>query len=806
MLKHDRRPSFFRVACLILSAAAPLVAATPNAAADRHRSITLEEAFESSRFVPSGHFVFDDPTPIVISPDGSRYAFAIVRGDPARDGVRLDIYCGNLLSLDHAVPRRAVELFTRALGPDVQGRRDATALVTHNPIAWLDNNRIGLFWHDNAEVQQVVAASCDRGDVVYLTQHNTDVDRFVVGPRGRLLFWASLPPDHASDRALERGFSVTATTVFPMLAGLAGIMGPDSRRRAWFVVDTSGESHALRIAETAGASTVGGYVPAQFSSDGNSVIVAARPSVVPNSWRDYQSPFMRAYWTSRAGGLTESMLQQVYLVDLQQQTTRRLLDAPLNAYQPRTFIEWSPDGRSILIGPTHLSIGIHEDRSLRGVAFTEVVITSGEVHLIPFSPQTNGVSEVRWISDSSIEIDTTVGDTVSFVRRGNDWIEQSSVTRHGSTPQSRIRLQIEEDANHPPVLVGYDRDTAERRVLFSPNPRLTVQSLPAEVQILRWRDRHNRQWRGRLYVPRRPRSLRLPLVIQTNAEFDLDDKFSLYGPTDQPLGPAPTAWLAQSLASEGILVLQAAIAESALEAGTTFDTIEAFTEAYGAAAEELVARGWVDRDRVGLMGFSNRALHVQYALAFSEFPFAAGVAIDGISGSYSDAMYGGWDYSLTRRLAGQPPFGEGLEVWLERSPTFNAERVRAPLLFHVTDSFAGTATPVFTGWEMFSRLRQLGYPAELFVAPNITRGSHGLQNPSQLLTVQRRTLAWWLFWLKREERSDLVAPETYSDWQEMLGQRDHLRAQPRPPRLDWSVQAAEPQHSLTEDEPTRTRR
>src|SRR3546814_8092727 len=49
-----------------------------------------------------------------------------------------------------------------------------------------------------------------------------------------------------------------------------------------------------------------------------------------------------------------------------------------------------------------------------------------------------------------------------------------------------------------------------------------------------------------------------------------------------------------------------------------------------------------------------------------------------------------------------------------------------------------------------SRLRYLGKPVEFWAVPNIERGSHTLQNPGQLLTLQERAMDWWLYWLKDE--------------------------------------------------------
>src|SRR3546814_11600756 len=115
------------------------------------------------------------------------------------------------------------------------------------------------------------------------------------------------------------------------------------------------------------------------------------------------------------------------------------------------------------------------------------------------------------------------------------------------------------------------------------------------------------------------------------------------------------------------------------------------------------------------------------------------------------------------------PFGPGMKGWLENSPAFSVEHVRSPLLMVISDSFAGRAGVVAQGWEMFSRLRYLGKPVEFWAVPNIERGSHTLQNPGQLLTLQERAMDWWLYWLKDEREPSETTREQYQSEERRVG-------------------------------------
>jgi hypothetical protein len=286
---------------------------------------------------------------------------------------------------------------------------------------------------------------------------------------------------------------------------------------------------------------------------------------------------------------------------------------------------------------------------------------------------------------------------------------------------------------------------------------------------------------------------RVPLVIQTNAGERLNSQlFTLYGGGGgaPATGPGLSIFLAQILSGRGIAVVHDILpVDNDLvrpTGGTRLDYNLPNFEAYESLAEHLVRIGIVDRERVGIAGFSNRAWHVQRMLAFSDFPFAAAVASDGINGGYLRAAISGWSSGQGLELNGAAPFGAGFEQWLENSPAFNVERFRAPLLLQRTGSVGGVAAPLFE-WETFSRLRHLGLPVELYIAPQSESGSHTPQNPSQLLAVQQRTLDWWLYWLKDEVDPDPTKAQQYRAWNELRLQRNNARTVPRPPLLDWSA-------------------
>jgi hypothetical protein len=84
---------------------------------------------------------------------------------------------------------------------------------------------------------------------------------------------------------------------------------------------------------------------------------------------------------------------------------------------------------------------------------------------------------------------------------------------------------------------------------------------------------------------------------------------------------------------------------------------------------------------------------------------------------------------------------------------------------------------------MFSRLRFLHKPVELYVIPDIKHGSHQIQNPRQQLALQGRAMDWWRFWLLNEEDADAGKREQYAARHILRDQHAADLSHPRSPRL-----------------------
>jgi hypothetical protein len=183
---------------------------------------------------------------------------------------------------------------------------------------------------------------------------------------------------------------------------------------------------------------------------------------------------------------------------------------------------------------------------------------------------------------------------------------------------------------------------------------------------------------------------------------------------------------------------------------------------YEGAIDYLDQRGLIDRNRVGIIGFSRTVFHVAYALTHSKYRFAAASLADGVDGSYLNYLL--WPSSDSVRVNGGPPFGSSLGLWLKNSPGFNLDKVNAPVRLEYYDHAYFLA-----GWHLFSGLSLLGKPVDFLWLPD---GYHMLIKPWERLTSQQGTVDWFTFWLSGHEDTDPTKAERYLRWRELRKLQD----------------------------------
>jgi hypothetical protein len=522
-----------------------------------------------------------------------------------------------------------------------------------------------------------------------------------------------------------------------------------------------------------------------LSPDGRSVVTALAVRDVPPEWEAlYPSSANSSAYRIRPGHQDPAALDQS--VSVSEYVRIRLSDGDVAALAKAPIgtaagwwgalkAAWSVDGQSVLLpntfippeqqsepfhaGPPCTAIVDIESRNISCVNRFQAIATAGEhaggfrmLSGVEFMAGTHTRVQMRYtVSDGSVQIEYHLRGP------GGAWAVEPGTTRDQPDPGRSIDVIVEQGMNAPPVLVGVDRRTGASQVIWNPNPQLKQIPLGYE-SVFRWKDDTGRDWIGGLYrPPDYAEGRRYPLVIQTHG---FQEK------SFNPAGVLPSAFAAQELAAADIFVLQVKdcpVRESAEEASCQI-------AGYKAAIQRLAAAGLIDPDRVGIIGFSRTCFYVMQALTDSTLHLRAASITDGILLGYVEYMmtwhvWGNVHAHDTDSIIGAPPFGNGLQDWLERSPEFNLDKIAAPL------QIVAIGRPsALTMWEPYAGLNYLHKPVDFILLAG--PGTHVLTNPAERDASQTGTVDWFRFWLKDEVDPDPQKREQYDRWRGLRDLQD----------------------------------
>lgn len=502
--------------------------------------------------------------------------------------------------------------------------------------------------------------------------------------------------------------------------------------------------------------------PLALSPDGESVASVIDIPHVPSSWeRLYPPPFPSSEWRIHAG----ESAKQFVRIGLKAGSLQSLADAPISmSAGPWEDVpleaEWSRDGQSILLPGTYLR---SKDDSPSRPCIAVVDLDSNTrscVEVLKGETETgheagyHSISSAEFVEGKKEEVlvtfthsDSSIAGTTQYTRANNGtWRVTSQGVGEPKAWHDGLQVTVKEDLNVPPVLVASNKETS--RVIWDPNPQLKSFDF-GEVSLYRWKDKEGREMEGNLYKPANYQpGRRYPLVIQTHGN---------YSGRFRPSGEFTTAFAAQELAAAGIAVLQ--VLERCVIGGESPREGPCAISVYETAVNQLAAEGLVDPEKVGLIGFSHTCFYVMETLTMSSnLHLRAASVNDGYMNDYFQFMT---DPSpgKTEPWNGGPPFGDGLQLWLKRSPSFNLDKVHAPLLLMAASG--GYKSSGLFMWGPYAGLYSLKKPVDLIL---LNSNEHGITNPAERLVSQGTNVDWFRFWLTGEEDPDPAKAEQYKRW------------------------------------------
>jgi len=688
--------------------------------------------------------------------------------------------------------------------------RSVTMFPAISNWRWLSGGRQLFFLargRQTGGVSQIFSYDLQAHELQQRTRHPEDILKFEIADNAAVVVYAvaaAVGKDAQRERRNRSGFAIQGESLDqviwadqPQMANVA---------TTYFALDlNSNKVRSMRFDRF----MMDGWHPSQMqvSPLGRWAVVTSDERTMPAYWAEYP-------WIARnnkrtnvdaedgepGSGNALALFRQIQLIDLTTGESHPLLDAPssMEGFLP-TILAWSADESRLVLQSYRPLKGLapkERERWRDSLGILEVNLRSGIVTPVstdapPFDPfkwsiyyQKDGRNILQptslWLGNDNIIVEETVSNETlnepgsevpvllsrlvfdhAYVRQSGRWRSDAAHSHEHTITYapSPLKLYKIESSNIPPNLEALERTSGRRRIVTDFNPQLDALTL-GQVEIMTWKDRFGQEMTAGVQLPPHFQAgTPYPLVIQTYGFSDL--QFALGGATTG-------GYAARVLANHGILViqLQCGLAPTATHAASAMFS----TMCYEDTIDALDAKGLIDRKRVGIAGFSHSGLEVQYATAFIKYPLMAAVVVDASQASpwdyvmkYGQDAWAGYDRS-SLSLIGAPLFGDGINLWLERSPTFHLDQIRAPIRFE----YHGLRYPP-AAWDTFAILKRVHRPVELIEMP---RESHTMSTVPGWYASQQGSVDWFTFWLQGAIDPDPSKAEQYRRWAHLQHQQE----------------------------------
>lgn len=705
------------------------------------RHATVADAIQMTRWADHQYFVGASPGSVALfSRDRKLFIVVVKRGNIERNTNDYSLLLFQTkTAFENPRPRVLITMSSSSNRDAIKG------------VKWLkDNETVVLLGENPEQTSEVYSLNTRTSRIKKLTNHPTPITAFDVSENAEtIVYEADAPPKKTVDTEDTRRNGIAITAQYPsdlLIGDCNAVEKSDAVYKELFV-----QKPGRAPSRVASPEFIMDLLPLSVSPTGQFALLSPYLADVPDSWSEYEDRLLHPYITEAHKPGTQSNIQQLMLLDTASLKMGPLLDAPMTWYN--RGIAWNKDGTSVAVSGTYLP--------LEGVGPAERVARTKHAFVAEIRIPSK---QITAISDEDLRVtgwDQETGDLLLAPARAGSSEAPQVYKKTGETwtrvvggaqdklIQYPLNASLEEDANTPPKIFVTDDRSHRKALLFDLNPDFD-QIQFAKVEVVEWKASDGHPVVGGLYLPPNVRpGIRYPLVIQTKGfnkeRFWID-------------GPYSSAFAAQPLASLGFVVLQVGgSSEPGGDARYTNTTQEAPRQmaAYEGAIDYLDARGLIDRNRIGIIGFSRTVFYVAYALTHSQYHFAAATLADGFDGGYLDFALTG--DQVDDAVIGGPPVGASLALWLKNSPGFNLDKVSAA----VRIENYGSAGPL-EGWEWFSGLSNLAKPVDFVWLPF---GTHLLVRPWERITSLQGSVDWFAFWLKGEEARSPSNSQQYERWE-----------------------------------------
>ncbi|MBL0157790.1 MAG: S9 family peptidase [Bryobacterales bacterium] len=626
------------------------------------------------------------PGGAAISPDGKLVAYTVGETDWEQDAFVRQIW------LADAATGRTWQL--------TRGKKSAGGATWSPDSQWL------AFTSDReGGKSQIFAIRPDGGEAVQLTKSETGVNGFEWSPDGKTIAYTATdkrPEDrknHLGDfEVVRRDYAYTHLWTFD---AAEAFQAPVTGKQV-----TKGMEY-----------TVGGF---DWAPDGKRIAFSA--TVNPD--------------------LVQGGTGDIYVLTLDGLTVKKIVAQP----GPDSGPEWSPDGKWIVFesamgnpkyfhANSRLAVVSADGGAIRSItdSFDE------EPGLAAWTP-----AGIYFVAAQKTERHAFLADPAS----GKITRVSKSPTGFGLslTPDGKRAAMVIDDGQQLSEVYVTDLAAWAPRKLTDTTAQVREWTLPVS-EVISWKSKDGTVIEGVLTKP---------------ADFDPAKKYPLLcvihgGPTgtDTPSKVYSGSYPIDIWTARGALALRVNYRGSA-GYGEKFRQLNVRNLGVGDAwdvesgVDHLIAKGWVDPKRVGVMGWSQGG-YISAFLTTASTKFAAVSVGAGIS-NWATYYYNTDITPFTIQYLGADPAMDP-EIYRKTSPMTNIRQAKTPTLIQHGEN--DRRVPIANGYELRQGLEDRGVPVEMVVYKGF---GHGVTKPKARRAVLEHNLLWFNHYIWGDPKPDFVNP------------------------------------------------
>lgn len=704
---------------------------------------------------------------IRISPNGRRVAY-LLRSP-------------NLETNENDIELRILEL------PSHESRSVKPVLVGDISEAhWTPDSRHMLVLMRDSSGRAIFLVNTATGDHRLFFRAKTDIAEYSTDVHARVIVYATeMPGDagHPSARDRARGYRIA----FPQVTEEAW------PRRRVFVVWRNGTGWSAPR-EVVVASPMSGQRIVGFNhgaSSGLNLSVAPNGSSVLISYFDFSSDMPEPWRRSEYERLrTQKGIIDAFFLLARYDIRAGALSIPFKTPFVVSKPVWSADSQSFLVA-AQSPVGSPEEREdvnshaiehAHLARLYRVDVRDGHYEVVTDHLAFAWEGALDWPRPGEVLVRTKTTNSIEEIVRFDDaWRETRSIELPQSrntqiTTDGRVIVGSFSDAKTSPELFVYYPESRNWSVIARLNPQLEGTRFAPSKEV-HWQTSMGYKATGILLLPPDyAAGKRYPLVIQTkpfSRAFTCGfGDFPSFAP--QPMADAGILYLGE-IATEGSNQQEEEFYPHGYPGGQGGGTLAeaAFNmDLWDTAVDALDQDGLIDRNRVGIIGFSRTGWYTEFLLAHARTHYAAATVADNVQ--YSAGEY--WlrhdpeTMNESNHLYGGPPYGKSLTNWIDYSVSFNLERIRTPLLIeemghgNAYDDPNLVPADLAAAFEVFTGLNVMHKPVEMYYYPN---EGHTPEHPVARLETMQRNVDWYRFWLEGYVRPDPEDKDQYNRWRAM---------------------------------------